>query len=183
MLLRARRQPAYASSPSQAPSQTSLRDMLNRQSLGGSGSAAAATGTLSISQKDLGSFERLLGEIQLAYGREDVQKLGNMTTPEMLSYFSQDLANNANRGVRNEISDVKLLQGDISEAWRDGGSDYATVAMRYTIVDAMVDRASGKIVSGDANNPTQATEFWTFRRDQRAPNEGWQLSAIQQVAA
>ncbi len=119
MLLRARRQSAYANSPSRAPGQTSLRDMLSRQSLGGSGSAAAATGALSISQKDLDSFERLLGEIQLAYGREDVQKLGDMTTPEMLSYFSQDLANNANRGVRNEISDVKLLQGDVSEAWRE----------------------------------------------------------------
>jgi hypothetical protein len=52
-------------------------------------------------------------------------------TPETLSYFSEDLAQNASRGVINRVSDVKLLNGDLSEAWREGGTDYATVAMRY----------------------------------------------------
>ena len=105
-----------------------------------------------------------------------------MTTPEMLSYFSQDLADNAKQGLRNEVSDVKLLQGDLSEAWREGGSDYATVAMRFSMIDATLDRANGRVVSGDRTRPTEATELWTFRRDDRAPAEGWQLSAIQQAA-
>jgi predicted lipid-binding transport protein (Tim44 family) len=46
----------------------------------------------------------------------------------------------------------------------------------------MVDRASGRVISGDPSRPTEATEFWTFRRDQRTANDGWQLSAIQQAA-
>jgi Tim44-like domain len=108
-------------------------------------SAAALT----IGQDDIESFERLLGDIQTAYGREDVDKLGAMTTPEMLSYFSQDLADNAKQGLRNVVSDVKLLQGDLSEAWRESGSDYATVAMRYSLIDATVDRA----ISGDRTRP------------------------------
>jgi predicted lipid-binding transport protein (Tim44 family) len=77
---------------------------------------------------------------------------------------------------------VKLLQGDVSEAWREDGSDYATVAMRFALVDATVDRASGRVVSGDRDRPTEATELWTFRRDDRTPGDGWQLSAIQQAA-
>jgi predicted lipid-binding transport protein (Tim44 family) len=105
-----------------------------------------------------------------------------MTTPEMLSYFNEELANNAKRGVRNEISDVKLLQGDVSEAWRENGSDNATVAMRFSLVDAIVDEANGGLVSGDRTRSTEATELWTFRRDDRAPADGWQLSAIQQAA-
>jgi predicted lipid-binding transport protein (Tim44 family) len=80
------------------------------------------------------------------------------------------------------VTDVKLLQGDLSEAWRENGSDYATVAMRYSIVDAMVDRATGKVVSGDRAHSSEATELWTFRRDDRARADGWQLSAIQQAA-
>ena len=67
----------------------------------------------------------------------------------MLSYFSQELADNAQQGIRNEVSDVKLLQGDLSEAWRENGSEYATVAMRFSLVDATVDRASGRVVSGN----------------------------------
>ena len=182
MLVRARRQPAYATASARNPSQSTLRDMLNRQSLNGSGGGAAAASALSIGQTDLDTFEKLLGEIQTAYSREDVDRLADVTTPEMLSHFSTELADNAKQGARNEISGVKLLQGDVSEAWREGGSDYATVAMRYALVDAMVDRVSGQVVSGHASGPTEATEFWTFRRDQRTPNDGWQLSAIQQAA-
>jgi predicted lipid-binding transport protein (Tim44 family) len=104
-----------------------------------------------------------------------------MTTPEMLSHFSQELANNARRGVHNEVSDVTLLQGDLAEAWREPGSDYATVAMRYALRDTLIDRSSGRVVSGDAQRDEEVTELWTFRRDDRDRAAGWQLSAIQQA--
>jgi predicted lipid-binding transport protein (Tim44 family) len=96
----------------------------------------------------------------------------------MLSYFSDDLAQNASRGVVNKISDVKLEQGDLAEAWREGDSEYATVAMRYSLNDHMVDRASGRVVEGDTDQRQEATELWTFRR---APGGAWLLSAIQQA--
>ncbi|HJZ30710.1 MAG TPA: Tim44 domain-containing protein [Hyphomicrobiaceae bacterium] len=146
----------------------------------GSARAATPSQALNISQQDLDTFERLLGEVQTAFSREDTQRLGRMATPEMLSHFSQELADNARRGVRNEVSRVALLQGDVSEAWREPGSDYATVAMRYALRDTMVDRGSGRIVSGDPDRDDEVTELWTFRRDDRDPGAGWQLSAIQQ---
>jgi predicted lipid-binding transport protein (Tim44 family) len=126
-------------------------------------------------------FEKLLREIQAAYGQENTDALGTMTTPEMFSYFSQDLAENAKKGVRNDVSGAKLLQGDLAEAWHEAGSDYATVAMRYSLVDAMVDGATGRVISGDPAAPQEVTEVWTFRRDDRDPGQGWHLSAIQQV--
>ena len=178
--IRSRNQPspAYARGPSaQGPRQTT-----QAQSYTSNGSAAASVAGVPIGQTDLNTFEKLLGDIQTAYGREDIEQLGAKTTPEMLSYFSQDLSDNAKKGVRNEVSGVKLLQGDLSEAWRENGSDYATVAMRFSIIDAMVDRATGQVISGDRARPTEAAEFWTFRRDDRARADGWQLSAIQQAA-
>ena len=102
-------------------------------------------------------------------------------TPEMLSEAAEELTRNASRGVVNRVSDVKLLQGDLAEAWHEAGSDYATVAMRFAIVDATVDRATGRVVSGDRNTSQEVTEIWTFRRDDRDPKQGWQLSAIQQA--
>jgi predicted lipid-binding transport protein (Tim44 family) len=75
------------------------------------------------------------------------------------------------------------VQGDLSEAWRENGSDYATVAMRFSLIDAIVDRATGQVISGDRTRPTEATEFRTFRREDRSRADGWQLSAIQQAAA
>src|SRR4029079_2863002 len=97
-------------------------------------------------------------------------------TPEMLSYFADDLANNASRGVVNKVTDVKLLQGDLAEAWREDGAEYATVAMRFGLVDQTLDRASGRLVEG-STSPMEATELWTFRR---APRGNWVLTAIQQ---
>lgn len=178
MFIRSRSRPALA----QGPDQALQRDSLSQRTFASNGSAAAPAAALAIGQDDLDSFERLLGDIQVAYSREDADKLAAMTTPEMLSYFSQELADNAKQGLRNEVSDVKLLQGDLSEAWREDGSEYATVAMRYSLIDATVDKATGRVVSGDRARPTEATELWTFRRDDRTRGEGWQLSAIQQAA-
>jgi predicted lipid-binding transport protein (Tim44 family) len=94
----------------------------------------------------------------------------------MLSYFSEQLSENASRGLLNRVSDVRLLQGDLSEAWREGDVEYATVAMRFALTDSMIDRASGRVVEG--GSPSEVTEVWTFMR---ARGGRWILSAIQQV--
>ena len=138
----------------------------------GSGSAP-----LEIVASDYEAFERLLGEIQAAWSNEDVAKLYTLATPEMVSYFSGDLEQNRARNVVNKVSDTKLLQGDLAEAWREGNSDYASVAMRFSMIDKTVDRASGRLVEG-SEQPTEATEVWTFLRPRGA---NWELSAIQQT--
>src|SRR4051794_24819851 len=138
----------------------------------GSGSAP-----LEIGPSDYEAFERLLGEIQAAWSNEDVNKLHTLATPEMVSYFTQDLQANNARGMVNKVSDVKLLQGDLAEAWREGETDYASVAMRFSLVDKTTERASGRVVEG-SDRPVEATEVWTFLRPRGA---GWELSAIQQT--
>lgn len=150
---------------------------------GGGGGAAAQPKTvpLQLTGEDFPAFERLLGETQAAYSREDMAGLNRLATPEMAGYFEEELALNRGKGVVNRISGVKLLQGDLSEAWREGGDEYATVAMRFALVDVMEDRDTGKIVSGDPAQPSQSTEIWTFRRSAGSGAQGWTLSAIQQT--
>jgi len=136
---------------------------------------AKAGEPIQLQPEDFSAFEKLLGEVQTAYGREDLSALRSRVTPEMLSYYAEELSENASRGVVNELSDVKLLQGDLAEAWREGDTDYATVAMRYSLNDQMVDRDSGRMVEAGAD---EATEVWTF---QRARGGKWLVSAIQQT--
>lgn len=142
----------------------------------GGGSAAPAGQTLAIDKADYDAFERLLEDTQAAYSAEDLNALRREVTPEMLSYFSEQLSENASRGVINRVTDVKLLQGDLSEAWTEGNADYATVAMRFGLTDSMVDRVSGRTVEG--GHPEEVTELWTFMR---ARSGQWLLSAIQQA--
>jgi predicted lipid-binding transport protein (Tim44 family) len=162
---------AYASGPAEGPGgQTSFRSGMGF----GLGSGSAP---LEIQPADYEAFERLLGEIQAAWSDEDVAKLHTLATPEMVSYFSKDLEENKARNDINKVSDTKLLQGDLAEAWREGETDYASVAMRFSIVDKTLERTTGRLVAG-SDTPVEVTEVWTFAR-RRGGN--WELSAIQQT--
>ncbi|HXD44799.1 MAG TPA: TIM44-like domain-containing protein [Pseudolabrys sp.] len=145
--------------------------------LGGAATGGgAAPEPITIAKADYDAFERLLGDVQTAYSAEDLNALRARVTPEMLSYFSEQMSQNASRGLVNKVSGVQLLQGDLSEAWREGDSEYATVAMRFGLTDSMVDRATGRVVEGGRHE--EVTEVWTFVR---ARGGAWILSAIQQA--
>ncbi|MGY3549582.1 putative lipid-binding transport protein (Tim44 family) [Bradyrhizobium sp. USDA 4472] len=148
-----------------------------RSGLGGGFGFGANNAPLEIKPDDYQAFERLLGEIQSAWSNEDVAKLHTLATPEMVSYFERDLAENRARNAVNKVTNVKLLQGDLAEAWREGQTDYATVAMRFALTDKTVDRNTGAIVAG-SEQPGEVTEVWTFARRAGSP---WELSAIQQT--
>ena len=180
MWQRRQQQPAYAGGPAGSPM---LREA-GGSGFGGLGFGVAPGGggapsaNIEITPADYDAFERLLGDIQAVYSNEDLNGLRRHLTPEMVSYFSEQLSENVSRGVVNKVSGVKLLQGDLAEAWRENGVDYASVAMRYTLVDRFLDRTSGRLVDG-SETPEEVTEVWTFMR---AGGGHWLLSAIQQTS-
>ncbi|MBV2187206.1 MAG: Tim44 domain-containing protein [Rhizobium sp.] len=191
MRMFANRQPSYAGAGA-APSARSDASggpgfqipKIGGLNLGGGASAPASrrpsgsADEIGIGQQDLERFEVLLKEMQAAYANEDYASLRRITTPEAMSYLAEELSENATKGVKNEVRDVHLVQGDVSESWREGNVDYATVAMRYESIDVLRDRTSGKVVSGDPDNVSESTEIWTFVR---RPGTDWQISAIQAV--
>jgi len=163
-------QAAYAGGPSPLGAQATFRTGTGF----GLGSGGAA---LEILPADYEAFERLLGEIQDAWSNEDVARLHTLATPECVSYFARDLDQNKARNVVNKVIGTRLLQGDLAEAWREGNNDFASVAMRYQLVDKTLDRTTGRLVEG-GEQPEEVTEVWTFLRE-RGGN--WELSAIQQT--
>jgi predicted lipid-binding transport protein (Tim44 family) len=131
-----------------------------------------------ITPADQADFERLLREVQDCYAREDYAGLRERCTPEIMGYLAEELSDNATHGRKNDVRDLKLLQADVGEAWREGPMEYATASMRYESIDVMRDRQTAAVISGDADRPTQTTELWTFVR----PLGGaWKLSAIQET--
>lgn len=145
--------------------------------MGGSGPAnPARRDEIGVTNADLARFEQMLGEVQAAFSREDHQGLRQLTTPEMVSYLSEELADNATHGLRNDVTNLHFVRGELSEAWREGARDYATVALQWTATDVMRDRTTGEIKRGDPDHPAEAKEYWTFVRESGGP---WLLSAIQ----
>jgi predicted lipid-binding transport protein (Tim44 family) len=136
-----------------------------------------------VGDSDLNAFQGLHGAVQEAWGRGDLGRLRPLMTPEMLSYFSEELTRNTSQGVQNIVSDVRLLKGEISESWEEGDLQYATAYLRWSAIDYVV-RLGGSpgqpdyLVSGDPKTPIESEEVWTFVR-RRGGN--WLVSAIQQV--
>ncbi len=182
-VMRRRREPAYAGMPGDRNPDYHAGPAYRSPATGGGRSrlrpanARGPNDELGITGSDLDRFQAVLGEVQVAFGRGDRAALRSLATPQVMATFEAELDANAARGVRNEVRDVRLLQGDLAEAWREGGREYATVAMRYESIDATRDIASGRVVSGDAERLTEATELWTFVRDSGGD---WRLTAIQE---
>jgi predicted lipid-binding transport protein (Tim44 family) len=170
--------PGMARQEDDGPRGTSRAGGFTIPGFGSQPHGSPASKDIELTQRDLDTFERPLSEVQEAFGQEDHSALRRVATPEIVSYLSEELADNAKRGVHNEVSDVRLLQADVAEAWSEGDRDYATAAFRYESRDVAVDRATGEVVDGDADNPTETVELWTFTR----PTGGeWKLSAIQEA--
>jgi predicted lipid-binding transport protein (Tim44 family) len=132
---------------------------------------------IAIGPQDYQQFEQLLKGIQAAWSAHDLNDLQAMATPEMVSYFAEQLAEQVSRGVRNVVGDVRLLSGDLAQSWTEQGRDYATVAMRFSMIDVTRDPA-GRVVDGSPDEHITATEVWTFVR---SSGGHWILSAIQQA--
>lgn len=130
-----------------------------------------------IGPDDYRAFEQILHEVQDAWSRSDLGALSRLATPEMVSYFSEQLSDYASRGERNTVTDVRLIQGDLTQSWNEQDRDYATVAMRFGMIDVTRD-ATGRIIDGSPTEHVTETELWTFLRSRGG---GWILSAIQQA--
>ncbi len=154
-----------------------------RQAMGGgTGPRPAAGGSaapppITLSNADYTEFDRLLNEMQAAWSAQDLARLSAIATPEMISYFSEQLTDLTTRGLRNTTRDVRLLKGDLAQAWAEGSREYATVAMQFSMLDVTQD-AQGRVVDGSATERQTATELWTFLRSRGGR---WILSAIQQA--
>ncbi|HET7594239.1 MAG TPA: TIM44-like domain-containing protein [Stellaceae bacterium] len=152
---------------------------------GGYGGAAAprAAGNLAVNDTDYSAFEAILKAVQGAWSKGDLATLRHYVTPEMLSYFSEQLAGNSSQGVENHVDNVEFIKGDVREAWDEGNLQYATALLNWRANDYTT-RAGAKpgdpgyVVEGDPQRPSEAQELWTFAR---SPGGHWLLSAIQQV--
>lgn len=151
--------------------------------LGGGMGQPSLGSNLNIEQADFQAFEGLLKSIQEAWSRSDLGALRHSVTPEMLSYFSEQLSENASQGVENHVEQVELTKGDLKEAWDEGNLQYASCYLRWRAIDYSIRSGArpgdpSAIVAGDPSRPVEAQELWTFVR---SPGGHWLLSAIQQV--
>jgi predicted lipid-binding transport protein (Tim44 family) len=174
------RSPALAGGPGLFARGPGVPGMMGAGMMGGGSAQPRPAGgppPIAISPGDFQEFEQLLKATQAAWSARDLNALRGMATPEMVGYFSEQLSEQASRGVTNTVTNVQLQSGDLAQAWAERGREYATVAMRFSMIDVTRDGA-GRVVDGSPDENVTATEIWTFVR---ATGGHWILSAIQQA--
>lgn len=132
---------------------------------------------LQLTPADRQAFAQCLIYVQQAWGAGDLRAISQAASPELNAYFQEQATTLARQGLRNRVSQVQVEAMELSEAWSEGERDFATVAMRFSMIDVTED-ASGRVVDGDPNLRALVSEIWTFTRRR---GSHWILSAIQQT--
>ena len=178
---KSRQQPQAAGGPALA------RIGLSPQVAGGAAASQAyqaaaepqRSDNVGIGPDDYDAFLRVLTELMAAYANEDIAGLRRVATPDVAAQFIRELHENQQKGLVNKLGEPQLLQGDLAESWYEDQAAFATVAMRFAMTDVTLERATGKIVSGNPNQPEESTEIWTFRRE--GAGRPWLLCGQQQA--
>jgi predicted lipid-binding transport protein (Tim44 family) len=139
--------------------------------------SGAGVAPLRITQADQQAFAQCLLYVQQAWGAGDLNAISRAATPEMMGYFRDQLATLSRQGLRNRVAQVSVDGMELSEAWSEGDADFATVAMRFSMLDVTED-AAGRVVDGSPTLRALVTEIWTFTRRRGGH---WVLAAIQQT--
>jgi predicted lipid-binding transport protein (Tim44 family) len=142
-----------------------------------------------IRQMDAGFDSARMGEmasdaffkIQGAWMARDMGPVRGLLTPEMFASLQQQCDQlRAARRV-NRLENIALRSAQVTEAWQEGGRDYATILFLASVLDYTTDEDGRQVLEGSRTEPVKFEEFWTFSRPV-GPNP-WTVSAIQQAAA
>jgi len=73
---------------------------------------------------------------------------------------------------------IAVRTAQLTEAWQEGGKDFATVWFLASLLDYTTDEA-GRLLDGSRAEPVKFEESWTFVRP--VGRNSWRLSAMQQA--
>jgi predicted lipid-binding transport protein (Tim44 family) len=114
-----------------------------------------------------------------AYATGDLATLKTLLAPALSADFASaiDARNRSGHTLLNEVRGT--IDADLEDARVINGQ--AQIDVRFTTqqIHAVRD-AAGAIVEGDATQPVEIIDLWTFARDIRSSNPNWQLVATDQ---
>jgi predicted lipid-binding transport protein (Tim44 family) len=116
-------------------------------------------------------------EVQQGMAARNVRGLRDRVAPEMYAVLQAQCDRLQGARQSNRLEQIQITRADISEAWQENGRDYMTICISASMLDYIVDDATGGLVEGSRSVPQHVEEFWSFVRPVGA--HSWQLSAIQ----
>jgi predicted lipid-binding transport protein (Tim44 family) len=120
---------------------------------------------------------RIFVRVQQGVMARDLTTLRDYLSPDMLALLQTQCDQLKSSRHTNRIERIEVRGAELTEAWQEGGRDYATVGIRASLVDYTIDDGTGKVIDGSPTQPQEVEEFWTFTRP--VGPQAWRLAAIQ----
>lgn len=118
------------------------------------------------------AFEWVVG----AFASGDMGRVSGFVAPSVLANFQGAVDQRVASGETLSLEIRRFLDVDIVESWIEGSVAHLSVRFVTEQVKAVRDKDGG-VVDGDATQPVEVIDTWTFRRDTRASDPNWQLVA------
>jgi len=113
--------------------------------------------------------------IVTAYAEGDTGALRSLLSDEVYRNFAGAIEARNRAGERLDTQ-LHGVAAAVAGAGLDGTVAYVTVRFVSHQVNVRRD-ADDHVIDGDATQPVEVVDQWTFRRDTRSPNPNWQLVA------
>lgn len=128
----------------------------------------------------LGGAKIAFGMIIDAFAKGDLETLKPLLAKSVFDGFAGAVREREAAGESLEIRIERFEDIDIAEARLDGRT--ANVTLRFVTSQIKVTRdRAGAIVDGDAVEPIDVTDLWTFSRDTSSRDPNWLLVATRSL--
>lgn len=119
---------------------------------------------------------QLIFDLHEAWNREDLDRVKDRITEQMLDSLRMGLKIVALREEISRVEDLALSQIVVEAATRGEGWDTIALGFQGRVVDYVLDRRSFKLISGSMSYPERLHECWIFERLQG--QRSWLLADI-----
>ncbi len=106
----------------------------------------------------------LYSEMQRAWEAQDWEPMRVRLTDDLYSQMARQLQELINRGQINRIERIAVMNVALKEFFQDDQYDNLVIRLTARITDYTLDRATGKVVSGDPKKEKFMTYEWTMIR-------------------
>lgn len=115
-----------------------------------------------------------------AFARGDRDTLHNLLAKDVFESFAAEIAGREQRGETAEARLVSIDRATVEDAQVDLRKAQITVRFVVQLISSRRNRA-GEAIEGDATEPHEIIDLWTFARDVASRDPNWKLVATESI--
>jgi predicted lipid-binding transport protein (Tim44 family) len=115
-----------------------------------------------------------------AFAKGDRDTLHNLLAKDVFDSFAAEITGREQRGETAQAQVVAMESAKVEDAQLNQRRAQITLRFVVKLVTSRSNRA-GEVIEGDATQPIEITDLWTFARDTGSRDPNWKLVATETV--